>query len=322
MKRTISLLLTLALCLSLCACGGGSAPPDVENGTSISVKGTFLLEPSDELDLSNDGLDPVQRYLLCVYDVENAGDSNQELSPFDDSVTITFNGSNAYDQFSPIDDTALRRFLANCGYPRSTQIDTLWGGSEPVRMIAAFAINKNDLKDDCSAVIDFDLSDNLKASVPIAGTDIQTIGLFDNIFAVEDDPDAYQIFHSVKIRADICKAALGKASDADRANNTALRNTYLAICGVMFDEDATWGVSCCSSAGDGGFVSSEQLPVFRTDIVALYDTDLADKITTVSGDIQTIQTQLDSSSPDYDAVNTANLQAYDTLSEIIASFEN
>lgn len=314
MKRTISLLLSLALCLSLCACGG-TASSDRTDGPGISVKGVFLLEPSAELDLSKDRLDEVQRYLLCVYDIENRDDSNRELSSAADSVTITFNGSNSYKQFDSSVSTALGSFLENCGYPVSTQLGTLWGGSEPVRMVAAFTINKNDVKEDCSAAIQFALSGDLKADADITGADIQVIGLFDGIFAVEDDPNAYQVFRSVKNRAQICKTALEAASQANHNKQTDARDLQLNTCSLVFSEGAAWGVSCGMVGGD--YILSDQLPTFRLDSVALYDADLADKLSTTSSAIQTMTTQLASSAPDYDAVNAAQRQAHNTLIDIL-----
>ena len=94
MKRITALLLALVMCFALCACGGtGEAKQD-----SIDLKGAFLLNPADGLDLSLDELDAVQRYFLVVFDVTNNSDVNEELSTFADSITLTMNGSNTYEQ--------------------------------------------------------------------------------------------------------------------------------------------------------------------------------------------------------------------------------
>ena len=145
----LALLMTAAMTLALCACGSGEAPTATtpEEDPAIEVKGCFLLEPSDELDLSADGLASVQRYFLVVYDVENDNDANEELSTFGESVTVTFNDANTYEQLYTSDGNVLKAFRANCGYAVSTGYGTLWGGSDPVRMVAAFAINGNDVKD-------------------------------------------------------------------------------------------------------------------------------------------------------------------------------
>lgn len=203
MKRITALLLSLTMVLSLCACGGESNEVD-SSKAKIDVKGTFLLEPSDELDFSDEGLDPVQRYLIVIYDIDNSkNDSNLELSLFDHAIKITLNGTNSYTQSDGC-GKAMNAFVENSGYYTSRDYGTLWGGSDPVRMIAPFAINKNDIKEDWSAKISFDLASSLSTTVDIAGTDIQTIGLFDEVFSVEDDPDTYQLIHSIKRRVETC----------------------------------------------------------------------------------------------------------------------
>ena len=321
MKKLSALLMAAAMALSLCACGGSepaagtpstpaqTAPAEQEKveASEIEVKGTFLLEPAEGLDLSGDGLAPVQRYVLVVYDVFNSSGANQELSPFNDSIRITFNNTNSYEQL-------YKSFVADCGYAVSTDYGTLWGGSEPVRMVASFAINGNDITDDCSAKIEFALSDDLEASADVAKADIQTINWFDDIFSVEANPDAYQIAHSVKNRAQICKTALENSSKANQLGQIDVRTTQLAICGVIFSEDATWGVACGSGA------ISEELPIFDIESVQTFYPEIATKITTIADSIKTMNSELEAANPNYDAINTAQRLAYNTLNEILEFF--
>ena len=212
MKKSAAIFLLFAMLL-LSACGGGT--DSNASKTQIDVKGVFLLEPSDQLNLSAEGLDTVQRYLFAVYDVDNSeNDSNVDLSGFSDAVEVTLNDTNTYEQCSG--STLIRNFIDNSGYTTPGERGTLWGGSEPVRMISAFAVNQNDMKDGCTAKLNFNLSLNaqLRYTAEVAGTDIQTIAWPDGVFAVEDDPDAWQLVHSVKIRAQICKNSLEAASRA------------------------------------------------------------------------------------------------------------
>lgn len=332
MKRYLSLLMSLVLMGSLVACGSGngdtitpksdeSLPAASEPNTSrIEVKGTFLLEPSEQLDLSGEGLAPVQQYLLIVYDVLSSDSENEQLSSWDDSISITMNGTNTYNQLSIYNGKALQRFRENCGYAASTSYGTLWGGSGPVRLIAAFAINGNDIKDGCTAKVEFQLSDNLNASIDITGTDIQTIHWLDGVFAVEDNPDAYQIACSVGVRAQICKKLLENASQANHDRQIAMRDVHLASLKVVLAEDTVWGVSCSSAVGN--MISSEELPTFKVDSVRIYYPEIADKIVTVSGCIEIITMELDRDNPDYDNANTAQSLAYSTLIEIIDYFDD
>lgn len=327
MKKALSLILAFLMCLSLCACGssGDSTAPKAENGSSvevpqtektpaIDVKGYFLLEPSDELDWSDEGLADVQRYFLVVFDVENKNAANEELSSFGDSITATFNGANTYEQLYTNDGNVLETFRKNCGYAISTSYGTLWGSSDPVRMVAAFAINGNDVKGECTAEIAFELSDNLKAKTSITAEDIKTIHWLDGIFSVESDPDAYQITRSVVNRAQICKTALEVASQANKNKDVQLRNTQLALCGTIFSEKSAWGVSCSATT-----VTSE-MPTFNIESVRKYNPDVAEQIATITESINVMVTELEKSSPNYDSVNTAQRTAYNTLGDVIKEF--
>lgn len=308
MKKLVTLLMALAMGLSLCACGGnGNSAQSAENKNNIDVKGTFVLNPTDNLDLSEEGLESVQQYLLVVFDVKSPSDSNEELSTFANSIELTMNETNTYNQLFASDGTSLKAFRENCGYAVSTSYGTLWGGSESVRMCAAFAINGNDIKEDCTAELDFHLSSNIKATVQLTANDIQEISLFDGIFAVEEDADAYQLSHSIIARAQICKTALETASLAEKNGNTNLRNVELALCGSIFSEETVWGISC------DGRTLSDALPRFSLETIQTAMPEIADNIEVIRSNIQIMIEEVDKDTPDYDAVNTAQRAAYNTL---------
>ena len=262
--------------------------------------------------MSAEGLDTVQRYLFAVYDVDNSGnDSNVEVSGFSDAVEVTLNDTNTYEQCSG--STLIRNFIDNSGYTTPGECGTLWGGSEPVRMISAFAVNQNDMKDGCTAKLNFNLSLNaqLRYTAEVAGTDIQTIAWPDGVFAVEDDPDAWQLVHSVKIRAQICKNSLEAASRAEQNRDTGTRDLNLTICKSML-EDNLWGVSCVADNS----VTTE-LPVFSLATIQGCEPELAGQVSTVRDAVETMRSELGKSSPDYDAVNSAQRTAYSTLNAML-----
>lgn len=121
MKKSAAIFLLFAMLL-LSACGGGT--DSNASKTQIDVKGVFLLEPSDQLNLSAEGLDTVQRYLFAVYDVDNSGnDSNVEVSGFSDAVEVTLNDTNTYEQCSG--STLIRNFIDNSGYTTPGECGTL-----------------------------------------------------------------------------------------------------------------------------------------------------------------------------------------------------
>ena len=297
MKKRAAIFLLFAMLL-LSACGGGT--DSNASKTQIDVKGVFLLEPSDQLNLSAEGLDTVQRYLFAVYDVDNSGnDSNVEVSGFSDAVEVTLNDTNTYEQCSG--STLIRNFIDNSGYTTPGECGTLWGGSEPVRMISAFAVNQNDMKDGCTAKLNFNLSLNaqLQYTAEVA------------VFAVEDDPDAWQLVHSVKIRAQICKSSLEAASRAEQNRDTGTRDLNLTICKSVL-EDNLWGVSCVADNS----VTTE-LPVFSLATIQGCEPELAGQVSTVRDAVETMRSELAKSSPDYDAVNSAQRTAYSTLNAML-----
>ena len=180
-------------------------------------------------------------------------------------------------------------------------------------MISAFAVNQNDMKDGCTAKLNFNLSLNaqLRYTAEVAGTDIQTIAWPDGVFAVEDDPDAWQLVHSVKIRAQICKNSLEAASRAEQNRDTGTRDLNLTICKSVL-EDNLWGVSCVADNS----VTTE-LPVFSLATIQGCEPELAGQVSTVRDAVETMRSELAKSSPDYDAVNSAQRTAYSTLNAML-----
>ncbi len=325
MKKALSLILILVMSLSLCAYGSSNNTANTEeiNETaSIEVKGLFYLDPAEDLDLSEEGLSTAQSYLFLIYDVVNNSDKNIELSTFTSSITLTMNNTNSYEQLRPFDGDVLETFIENCGYSVSTSYGTLWGGSEPVRMIASFAINKNDIKDDCTAEIDFQLADDIKDNITVTAEEIQTINLPDGVFAVEENPDAYQIARSLIPCTEVCRNMI--VSSVEQYNNREenLASAALSICKMMFVEGAPFGVSCASGTetNDPNIIFSEELSAFSYEAIRPYYPELVDKVESVASCITTMDEELKKDNPDYDVANTAYYSACDTLDEILAYF--
>lgn len=316
-KKTVIFAMLAVLLLS--GCGGKTADSSAESKTKIDVKGVFLLEPSESLDLSSEGLNAVQRYVFAVYDVDNSGNAeNVELSPFNSSVKLTLNDTNTYEQSSSYRIT-MQNFIKSSGYALSTSYGTLWGGSEPVRMVAAFAVNGNDISDDCSAKLYFDLAQGtpVRYTDERSRTDIQTIAWPDGIFAVEDDPDAYQLIHSVQIRAQICRNALETASQANQNKNNEVRDLNLGIGKTIFSADANWGVSCACDVSGNALL--DDLPRWNIETVRKYEPELAEQISTITDSLETMTSELAKASPNYDTINSAQRTAYNTLNTILQS---
>lgn len=272
----------------------------------INVQGAFvLLDPADKQLYSIEGLDAVERYFFVVFDVTGS-DTNEDIS---NGIQLTINNTNTYGSHYALSSTRLRTFLDNCGYADVGEYRTLWGGSETVRMCAVFTINENDIKDSYTAVLDFDLSDNIKASVNLTADDVQEIDLFDGIFAVEDDADTYQLVHSVKARAQKSKTALDSASWKAANGDNSLMGIALLSCEAFFSENL-WGASC------DGYITSELPPLSLETIRSVSPSD-ADAIETVNNNITIVREELGKDTPDYDAVKTAYQAAYDALTKMV-----
>lgn len=298
MKKILGVLAVFVIILlGLSACGSSGESDD----TAIDVKGCFFLEPGDELKtagIDDENLQNGEKYFFVVYDVINDSDKNIEISGFDDAVTVNFNGTNEYTQTSGFYDTPmLCEFLDYCGYQRSEEVEKMLGGSEPIRMIAPFIINEKDMKEDVTAEIDFSLSDELTAEKEITSEDIQTISLFDEVFKVEDDYEAYQVAQSVPRRAVLANNAMQLAVDSFNNGNIATKNISLATMMIMFSTDAPGGISV------GKFTMSEELPVFDINAVKTIYPDIADEVETLIADLDYIYKEMSKSNFDVDAAN-------------------
>lgn len=280
MKKILGVLAVLVvILLGLSACGSSGESDD----TVIDVKGCFFLEPGDELKtagIDDENLQNGEKYFFVVYDVINDSDKNIEISGFDDVVTVNFNGTNEYTQTSGFYDTPmLCEFLDYCGYQRSEEVEKMLGGCEPIRMIAPFIINEKDMKEDVTAEIDFSLSDELTAEKEITSEDIQTISLFDEVFKVEDDYEAYQVAQSVPRRAVLAKEYLDCAIMSAGEGNVAEVNLLMLQMKYIFSTEFPLGVSV------GKYTASKKLPIFDINAVKAVHPDIADEVESLISDL-------------------------------------
>lgn len=292
MKKILGVLAVFVIILlGLSACDSSGESDD----TAIDVKGCFFLEPGDELKtagIDDENLQNGEKYFFVVYDVINDSDKNIEISGFDDAVTVNFNGTNEYTQTSGFYDTPmLCEFLDYCGYQRSEEVEKMLGGSEPIRMIAPFIINEKDMKEDVTAEIDFSLSDELTAEKKITSEDIQTISLFDEVFKVEDDYEAYQIAQSVPRRAVLAKEYLDCAILSAGEGNVAEVNLLMLQMKHIFSTEFPLGVSV------GKYTVSKKLPIFDINAVKEVHPDIADEVESLISDLNYF----------YDGVHNNNL---------------
>ena len=82
------------------------------------------------------------------------------------------------------------------------------------------------MKEDVTAEIDFSLSNELTTEKEFTSEDIQTISLFDEVFKVEDDYEAYQVAQSVPRRAVLANNAMQLAVDSFNNGNIATKEHF------------------------------------------------------------------------------------------------
>ena len=211
MRKTLALFLTVALMLSLAACGGGDTG---SNGTSgeetatsqenqsgpIQSKGLFLLERAEGEEL--DDLTAQETYLIHVYDIIPDQSKNVEMGVFESNYSMTMNGVNTYEPlYAPtayeIDGFStpsnVDYFMLASGYAAPPELGTVLAGGEPIRSMSVYKINTNDINDDTTATFTVTSCDVYDCELNFTREDIITINRFDDVYQIEENPTDYQI---------------------------------------------------------------------------------------------------------------------------------
>ena len=158
------------------------------------------------------------------------------------------------------------------------------------------------MKEDVTAEIDFSLSDELTAEKEFTSEDIQTISLFDEVFKVEDDYEAYQIAQSVPRRAVLAKEYLDCAIMSAGEGNVAEVNLLMLQMKYIFSTEFPLGVSV------GKYTASKKLPIFDINAVKAVHPDIADEVESLISDLNYF----------YDGVHNNNL----TVNEMNDRYES
>ena len=153
-------------------------------------------------------------------------------------------------------------------------------------MMATFAVNVNDISEDCTAEIHFELADNLNVTANISGSDIQTIDEFDGVFAVEDDPDAYQLARSMKVRSEVVLSLINSMVSNYQKKDFDAATLALVSASTVVDSETKYGISCAYI--NEGFHASEDLPVFNLDSICTSLPEISDSIRMLVSSVNTI----------------------------------
>ena len=188
MKKFYLLMVAAALLFSLSACSQKDPP--------IESRGLFLLEPGSDFEYYNsftweDGsnLSDEEAFLIHVYDIIPDEAESVDLTTASGDYTLTLNGETTYESLSSDDaGTLLATFYTSCGYADPLAGQSIAAGSEPVRAISVFQINKSDITDDTTAAITIANNDPYSCTLNFTRDDIQSIDLLDRIFDIEESP--------------------------------------------------------------------------------------------------------------------------------------
>lgn len=229
MKKLLALMLSAALALSLTACGGDnrdttSTHTSGESNTGktgcIVSKGLFVLEPKDGFDLTNEkNLSPQEIYMIHVYDIIPDSQKNGEMSDMQYDYTVTLNDANTYESRTMVGGAAQISFVTSSNYTVADDVGTVFAGSDPIRAIAVFRINKNDINENTTVKFTIENSGIFDSSMKFSSNDIQKIDMLDKIFEIEDNPSEYQLASTIFARAIAINGAVEYLSDNGGLNN-------------------------------------------------------------------------------------------------------
>lgn len=310
MKKTgfiSTLLVALVLSLVLSACGGSAddtasvetLPPEIETlreDISVEVLGVFHLDPAEFIAGFTFDIDEGLEYVFLVYDIVNNGSKNYDID--DLTAEITMGNGNSYKQVTYLSSLGnnLRDFVDNSGYssPISDDPETLLGKGS-YRMLGIWEVNGNDFLDGgtfnfdlyCDDMVDYD--DSIDFGVDSEGavqhelqfvhetdmSDVTTIVYPDEIFKVEDNYEAYQIQHSISVRATMSQQMLKLISSAGWVA------TELGVAGQFFVEGEELVYSDTpdgTGIGIAGSIFSADLPLFRIETLREVDPAIAEVV--------------------------------------------
>ena len=114
-----------SLALGGCKVSVSSSSEPGEGSSFVTLRGIFRLEPEDGYDISGDGLQSQERYVIAIWDAQNDTDKNWDSSFNDAELTL---GSNSYEgNYSGAGNT----FEKASGYCRCGEGDDLLAHSDP-----------------------------------------------------------------------------------------------------------------------------------------------------------------------------------------------
>ena len=238
----------------------------------LSIKGVFLLNPSSEISFVREITDGKQ-LLFVVYDINYTGSANQNLAF--SSAKLIANEENTYDETS---NPYATDFVTLSGYSSLKKMDEIPGGnSSPIRTVSVFAVNPNDIKENSSYTLNLDISEKISANISLSYEDIKEISLPDEIFSIEENPQAYQVARSVATRA------LGAKQTVSLWTKLVPAGSYSAIViktTPFFSDSSKFSVAATNIQGMNfsESINSENLKTLNIEDVKLYYPEIADEI--------------------------------------------
>lgn len=155
---------------------------------------------------------------------------NDEMSDLNDDYTVTLNGVNTYPSRTMSGGSAQISFVASSHYTVAHKAGTIFAGGDPIRAIAVFRINKNDINENTTVKFTIEGSGIFDSSMKFSSNDIQKIDMLDKIFEIEDNPSEYQLASTIFARAIAINSAIEYLSDNGGLRNSAvMASTIMAV---------------------------------------------------------------------------------------------
>lgn len=287
------------------------------NSNAFSLLGTFLVEPTDELTqlgVDFSAIPDTRKLLICLFDITNSTKQNWDARP---QCSISYDSGNQYEIDGYSLPTQVQTFIAYSGYLLASNNLVIDAGGAVQRAIAPFLVNTTDLEE--KGTLKIDIPGCASTEIGIEPDAIESVAIPDAIFKVEENPDGYQLAHSVSARANLAYTLTDTAAQSSRAGDNASAAAGLVAASALFSQDTVWGVSLMSgqSIMDSTLISTELCPKMDFSKIASIDQQLASDVEQIGQYLTAMVSAFDNQ--DYSTLNTNKNSLSSLLAKYVAS---
>ena len=287
------------------------------NSNAFSLLGAFLVEPTDELTqlgVDFSAIPDTRKLLICLFDITNSTKQNWDAHP---QCSISYDSGNQYEIDGYSLPAQVQTFIAYSGYLLASKNLVIDAGGAAQRAIAPFLVNTTDLEE--KGTLKIDIPGCASTEIGIEPDAIESVAIPDAIFKVEENPDGYQLAHSVSARANLAYTLTDTAAQSSRAGDNASAAAGLVAASALFSQDTVWGVSLMSgqSIMDSTLISTELCPKMDFSKIASIDQQLASDVEQIGQYLTAMGSAFDNQ--DYSTLSTNANSLSSLLAKYVAS---